>query len=159
MRRGKLFVRKSPRKSVAIDTSVLTSLIAKDDPSHAACLATLSGLPELTSFYTTESCFVETSFLLAERNQFSKSMGKLVEGLDIRIVPMGREGIFRACELLKQYAHLPMNFADASLVVACEVFDIKNIMTLNRRNFLLYKPLHCSNFELLPELQSVERKK
>ena len=44
----------------------------------------------------------------------------LMEGLDVFIVPLDRKGFLRVCELMVKYEDLPIDFADANLLVACE---------------------------------------
>jgi predicted nucleic acid-binding protein len=45
---------------------------------------------------------------------------------------------------------LPMDFADASLVVACERHDVTHVFTLDRKHFSIYRPKHTRSFQLLP---------
>jgi uncharacterized protein len=44
----------------------------------------------------------------------------------------------RACALMRQYADVPMDFADASLVVAAETLGINRIITFDR-HFKAYR--------------------
>lgn len=140
----------SLRANVIIDTSVLVALLCSKDAAHQACLDTLRKLPESTCFFTTESCLVETAYVLPGELSFSRNIALLLEGLDVGLVALDRQGLLRVCELMTKYEDLPMDFADASLVVACEAMEIKRVFTLDRRDFSIYKPRHCSRFELLP---------
>jgi len=51
---------------------------------------------------------------------------------------------------MTQYATLPMDFADASLVVAAERLNLRRVFTLDRRDFLLYRPRNVAAFEVFP---------
>jgi predicted nucleic acid-binding protein len=44
---------------------------------------------------------------------------------------------------------LPMDFADASLVVLAERLLLRNVFTLDR-HFRLYRPRHVRAFEIVP---------
>jgi predicted nucleic acid-binding protein len=55
----------------------------------------------------------------------------------------------RICALMRTYADAPMDFADASLVVAAEVLDITRILTLDR-HFYAYQINGNTPFEVLP---------
>jgi predicted nucleic acid-binding protein len=45
---------------------------------------------------------------------------------------LSKQELDRADELMAKYADHPMDFADASLVIAAEVLEIKQIFTLDR---------------------------
>jgi predicted nucleic acid-binding protein len=53
-------------------------------------------------------------------------------------------------QLLKKYSDLPMDFADAALVAVCERRKIRRIFTVDRRDFLIYRPNHTEQFEVIP---------
>jgi predicted nucleic acid-binding protein len=43
-----------------------------------------------------------------------------------------------------------MDLADAALVAVCEKAKIRRIFTTDRRDFLIYRPIHGEHFELIP---------
>jgi uncharacterized protein len=137
-------------KKVAIDTGAFVALLRSNDKAHHICLNALRDLPESTSFITTESCLVETMFLLPSRAVLRQQLRSIIEKLDIAIVPMNHAGLARACDLMDKYSDLPMDFAHASLVIACEDLHIRHVMTLDRKDFSMYRPSHCPSFKLLP---------
>jgi predicted nucleic acid-binding protein len=49
------------------------------------------------------------------------------------------QAVGRAFELMLQYRDRPMDFADASLVVAAEIFRIRKVFTLDRGDFASYR--------------------
>jgi predicted nucleic acid-binding protein len=53
-------------------------------------------------------------------------------------------------ELVGQYADLGLGGVDASLVAVAERLDVREIATLDRRDFTVVRPAHCDGFELLP---------
>lgn len=56
----------------------------------------------------------------------------------------------RSAELLQTYADLRLDFVDASIAALAERLNITHILTLDRRDFRVLRPKHCSHFELLP---------
>ena len=52
--------------------------------------------------------------------------------------------------LMEQYADLPMDFADASLVILAERLRVFNIFTLDRRGFSVFRPRSAQAFEIFP---------
>jgi predicted nucleic acid-binding protein len=55
----------------------------------------------------------------------------------------------RACALMRTYADAPMDFADASLVVAAETLNVRRILTLDA-HFYAYRIHGRIPFEVLP---------
>jgi len=52
--------------------------------------------------------------------------------------------------LMEKYADLPMDVADASLVVVAERLKLHKVFTLDRRDFLLYRRQDARPFEIFP---------
>jgi len=52
--------------------------------------------------------------------------------------------------LMEQYADLPMDFADASLLVLAERLRVDKIFTLDRRGFAVFRPRHAECLEIFP---------
>jgi uncharacterized protein len=142
-------VKNSPRK-IVVDTSAFVSLLSSKDTAHQQCRKVLASLSELTSVFTTESCLVETSYLLPANRKLREKLHDLVKLLRITIVPMDSQSLDRILELQNRYADLPMDFADATLLVACETLDIRDIFTLDHKDFSIYKPNHCSRLTIHP---------
>ncbi|MGI8507788.1 MAG: type II toxin-antitoxin system VapC family toxin [Gemmatimonadaceae bacterium] len=60
------------------------------------------------------------------------------------------EDIVRAAVLLRDYADLPLGFADAAVVAAAERLGAREILTTDRRHFSVIQPLHTNALVLLP---------
>lgn len=140
---------KFPRR-IAIDTGAIVALILRGDPSHQACRDALSAIPELASWFTTESCLTEVSWLLPNDKLHRRKILDLIQALRIQLVVLDQPALHRVFELQNKYNDLPMDFADASLVVACECLDVRHVFTLDRRDFSVYRPKHTKLFQLLP---------
>lgn len=57
----------------------------------------------------------------------------------------------RSAEILRKYNDQNLDFVDACIVAMAERLNITKILTIDRRHFSVFKPLHCDSFELLPE--------
>ena len=68
----------------------------------------------------------------------------------VQVVDLPSDDLVRIRTLMTQYATLPMDFADASLVVAAERLNLRRIFTLDRRDFLLYRPRNVAAFDVFP---------
>jgi uncharacterized protein len=105
---------------VLIDTGPLVLLIDKKHPKHQFCCQTLSDLPK--PFMTTWICLAEAMYLAYRKggwvmqNQLSKL---LTEGLLV-IFDIQQKDYNRLFHLMEKYRDTPMDFADATLVLAAE---------------------------------------
>ena len=74
--------------------------------------------------------------------------------------PYGPAGLQRACrsdadlrrvvEILEQYQNARFGMVDASTMAIAERLKIEVILTLDRRDFTIYRPRHCNAFRLVP---------
>jgi len=56
----------------------------------------------------------------------------------------------RAAEILEQYNDNNIDLVDAVVFAMAERLKIKKILTVDRRHFGVFRPVHCEAFELLP---------
>lgn len=56
----------------------------------------------------------------------------------------------RVAELVEGYADLGLGGVDASVVAIAERLDVRQIVTLDRRDFTVVRPRHVTAFELVP---------
>ena len=52
---------------------------------------------------------------------------------------------------MDQYTDAEFDFADVSLMALAERLNITQIFTFDRRDFVIYRPVHCTHLELIPE--------
>ena len=76
--------------------------------------------------------------------------GSLSYDLESKSLTSHPGNLVRIRTLMTQYATLPMDFADASLVVAAERLNLRGVFTLDRRDFLLYRPRNVAAFDVFP---------
>ncbi|MEM9770326.1 MAG: PIN domain-containing protein [Cyanobacteria bacterium P01_D01_bin.73] len=58
--------------------------------------------------------------------------------------------ISRVAELLEIYADTRIDFVDACVMAIAEHYQIETVLTLDRRDFTIVRPVHCESFTLLP---------
>jgi len=66
------------------------------------------------------------------------------------LVPASRATLARCRTLLDEYRDLPADFADATLVALDEDTDSWTILTLDRRDFSVYRGRNGQRFEIRP---------
>jgi uncharacterized protein len=132
------------------DTGPLIALIDKNDPNHARVLAGAQALPP-GPLLTTLLCFTETMYFLAKAGGHSaqqrlwgmRQMGKLL------LHPVSEEELDRMETLMAKYKDLPMDVADASLVVTAETLNIARIFTLDS-HFRAFRIHNTGTFQIIP---------
>lgn len=80
-------------------------------------------------------------------------MLKFLESLPIsrfKVIGLIPEDIARTAAILRQYQDSRIDFVDASVMAIAERYRLDTILTLDRRDFSIYQPAHCSAFTLLP---------
>lgn len=76
-------------------------------------------------------------------------LGKLVVS-NIQLESLTPEDLKRVSAILEQYADSQLDFVDAAIVTIAERKNIARVLSLDRRDFTIFRPKHCSYFELLP---------
>ena len=68
----------------------------------------------------------------------------------IEFVPANINSLKQTKTLMKKYADLPMDFADATIVCLATETGIQNVVTFNRRDFAIYKLPKKQSFAIMP---------
>jgi len=134
---------------IIVDTGFWLALANQDDKHHTKARQVMQNLRE--PLITTWFVFTEICYLLLTR------LGNHSQVLFIQNFLAGRFEVFelkthqmrRVQELLERYDDLPMDLADASLVVLAEHLGHGRILTCDRRDFLTYRWNNTHIFENL----------
>jgi predicted nucleic acid-binding protein len=133
-----------------LDTGALVSLLDRSQRHHAACRHVLEAWHG--PVVSTEAVLTETTHLL------SRAPGGPVACVDFFLrggavlVPSTARSLRRARALLQKYADLPMDFADATLVVLGEDLGAATVFTTDRTDFSVYRLHDRTPFRIVPNL-------
>jgi uncharacterized protein len=143
--------------AILVDTGPLYALADEDDQYHDAVKSYVSQIHEvliIPSPVVPEVCYLLLEYLGAEAElQFLRSLAKqemLLEQPSIK-------DIERAIQILEQYRDAQFGMVDASLMAMTERLKVEVVLTLDRRDFSIYRPKHCRAFRLVPELSSLHK--
>jgi predicted nucleic acid-binding protein len=67
------------------------------------------------------------------------------------VVSLERPGHEQAVRLMRRYATLPMDYADATLVVVADALRLHTVFTMDRKGFRTYRRGDGSAFRMLPD--------
>jgi predicted nucleic acid-binding protein len=131
-----------------LDTGPLVALLDRGDAWHAQVK---------TVFAAFTGRLVSTVPVLTEVMQHLQespsAVDRCIEFLHVHepvIYPFNTQRDFKvAATLMRKYADIPMDFADASLVVLAESTGLRDIFTLDRRGFRTFRAHGRQAFHLL----------
>jgi uncharacterized protein len=132
---------------IAVDAGFLFALIDNRDIWHTRAL--LAAPTASDGWITTWPALAEASYLLTTRlgTRFAQALiADVAEGaLVVWDIPQAK--VASIPDLMKRYANLPMDLADASLVLLAEHLGHGRILTTDERDFGAYrwksrKPFH-----------------
>lgn len=137
--------------AVLVDTGPLFALADEADRYHQAVKKFLSSHRDtwiVPAPVVTETCIVILDRLSADAEvEFLRSLA----AKEMLVEPVMDADLGRAIEILEQYRDAQFGMVDATTMAIAERLKIQTILTLDRRDFRMYRPRHCSAFRLVPE--------
>jgi predicted nucleic acid-binding protein len=136
---------------IAVDTGFLYALADADDAWHARASAFIDTAAE--GWVTTWPVLTEACHLLGRRlgARFPAALMDDVDSGGIVVWTPASQAVARMPALMRRYADLPMDLADASLVLLAEHLDNGRILSTDQRDFKTYRWKHHKPFTNLME--------
>lgn len=133
---------------ILVDTGPLVAIVSPKDLYHELCAKTLGNLP--APLLTCWPVIAEAAWLLRQSPLgFERLLGSFKDGF-LEILPVRSLESEAIAEILKKYANLRPEFADAILVHLAHRETIDAIFTLDRRDFSVYRTARNKPFRLFP---------
>ena len=127
------------RNSIIADTGFWYALINENDDFFYQASSTLKNLE--SSLICTWPVITETSYLLQSRmgqQEACEFLASYNEGL-YEIYDLTSAHMLRIVKLMEKYVDLPMDLADASLVILAEELGHGRILSTDMRDFKTYR--------------------
>jgi predicted nucleic acid-binding protein len=135
-------------RAVLVDAGPLVALLDRSDDEHQVVTSALDKIRDpLVSVWPV---IVEAMYLLGFSWKAQKALWEILETEAVRLLPLDEGDFARMKQLMEKYQDLPMDLADAALVHVAEREDINRILTLDRRDFGVYRRARKGRFTLLP---------
>jgi len=122
---------------ILIDAGPLIALLKKDDQHHKSCVATLRRINEPLG--TVWPALTEAVYLLNQVPGGHDALWELLAQGVIELLPLSSADVPGIRELMRKYADLPMDLADAALVCVAEREGIRRFFTVDRAGFTIYR--------------------
>jgi hypothetical protein len=135
-------------RNILIDTGAFVALIDKSERNHKQCVEFFKDFKG--KFITTEPVLTETVYLLGPLVKAQKICIEFILKGAVTLVPQSIESLSRAVKLMEKYSDIPMDFADATLVVLAEEAGIEDVFTLDKKGFGTYRIYGKKTFTIWP---------
>lgn len=136
-------------ETVIADTGFIVALTNNSDIRHAEVRAIYTQQPRIL---IPQTVLVEVAYLLG-RDAGIAIVVAFLRGLAasrFTVVELTDQDIIRIAEILEQYADSRIDFVDASVMAMAERLTLTTVLTIDQRDFRLFRPKHCESFILLP---------
>ena len=122
-----------------VDTGYLVALLDRKDGHHRAAMQYAN--TQSDGWITTWPVITETMYFLMERISVEGAVLLLddIKAGAVRVWDIPTEQLDQAQRLMRRYKSLPMDFADASLVLLAEQLGSGRILTTDQRDFGAYR--------------------
>ncbi|MDQ7858265.1 MAG: PIN domain-containing protein [Armatimonadota bacterium] len=134
--------------SLLLDTGAFIALVDRRERQHLACVAVLERW--VGAVVTTEAVLTETLHLVGPAWPAQRTCLEFFLRGAFVLVPSSVASLRRAAVLMERYRNVPMDLADATLLVLAEDLGSDQVFTLDRRGFSAYRVLSRRPLRLLP---------
>ena len=132
-----------------LDTGALISLLDRRQVAHEACRQVLREWRR--PIVSTEAVLAEAAHLMSlVPDGRTRCIDYFLRGA-AALIPMNSILLRRCRDLMEQFANVPMDYADATLVSLAEALDTDVVLTTDRRDFGIYRIRERRPFRILPE--------
>jgi len=133
-------------KKSLIDAGPLIAMFDKDDDYHPVVMKFLCAYKG--SLITSWAVVTEVLHMLDFSNRAQIDFLEWIYRDALEIQPINKKQLLRIIELSKKYSDIPMDFADATLVVIAETENVHDIITIDS-DFHVYKDFNKRGFRNL----------
>lgn len=135
-------------KSWLLDTGPLVAYLDSTDPHHDSCADSLEAFDG--QLHTTSAVVVETMHFLQHDPDGPEALVKLLATSRAQVHGCTELAQLEStAQLMRKYADVPMDFADATLVLLAQELGVADILTLDRRGFSTFRFSGQKRFQLV----------
>ncbi len=134
--------------SAILDTGFFVALLDRSENNHDRCVTAFKNFKGV--LLTTEPVLTEAIYLLGPSIKAQKACIEFIVNGGATLVPQSVASLSRVAVLMEKYKDIPMDFADATIVVLAEEAGIDVVFTLDMRGFSAYRPHGKKTFSVQP---------
>ena len=136
-------------ETVIADTGFVVALANRSDSKHQAVKAVYI---ERQMILLPQTVLAEVAYLIGRESGIG-TVASFLKGLPVSrfsLIALVEQVILRVAEILNQYADSRVDFVDATVMAVAERLNIVTVLTLDLRDFSLFRPRHCNSLNLIP---------
>lgn len=134
--------------TLLLDTGPTVAYLDRSDSAHSFVAPRLDRLR--ADLVTTGPVITEAMFFLQNVPDGPDALIAFLTRSAVAILDVfSRPALAESVRLIKKFADTPMDFTDATLVVAAQHLDLGNILTLDERGFRTYRFSRRKRFHLV----------
>jgi len=131
-----------------LDTGPLVAYLDASESDHLEVSARLDAFAG--QLFTTSAVITEAMHLVAAVRRGPTLLAKFVAQSGIQVLDFsGADELAEAARRMEKYADLPMDYADATLVLLAERLGIYEVLTLDRRGFSVFRSSKGKRFSMV----------
>ena len=125
-------------KTWLVDTGPLVAYLDAGDPGHDQVVTRLESFAGQLA--TTSAVITEAMHFVSMSKEGARLLAEFVATSGTEVYDLCRPPeLLEAASLMEKYADTPMDFADATLVLLAEAIGVRDVLTLDRRGFSVYR--------------------
>jgi uncharacterized protein len=132
---------------ILVDAGPLVAIFREQDSYHATCLAVLRELS--LPLYTCWPVITEAAWLFRQPTSSLRLLASINADF-LEILPLAGDEAESIAAIMRRYANIHAQLADAALVYLAEREKIDTIFTLDRRDFSIYRTSRKRAFHIVP---------
>jgi len=135
-------------RNALLDTGAFVALLDRSERNHDRCVRFLKEFKG--KLLTTEPVLTEAIYLLGPSIKTQKTCIEFILKGGAALMPQSLESLSRTVILMEKYNDIPMDFADATLVVLAQETAVDEVFTLDIRGFNAYRIRGKKSFKIWP---------
>ncbi|MDB9493769.1 PIN domain-containing protein [Spirulina major CS-329] len=131
------------------DTGFVVALLNRKDHHHSAVATIYQHQPTIA---LPQPALTEIAYLLG-RDAGILTIVQFLRSLDksrFQVISLTWPDTQRVAQILEMYQDSQIDFVDACVMAIAERLNLQTVLTLDRRDFSIFRPQHCQAFNLLP---------
>jgi predicted nucleic acid-binding protein len=145
-----------------IDSGPLVAAANRKDFDHERCLRLFRDLPgplllpDTVLILLPDTVLIEACWVIGDRigpkshAVFLEAVAAELERDRYQLIALTPPDLARMAELVTQYTDLRLDPTDASVMAIAERLNVKQVATLDRRDFSVVRPRHAEVFSIVP---------
>ncbi len=135
-------------KTWLLDTGPIVAYLDPRDTAHSTVAPFFDRYTG--ELFTTSTVITEAMHFAALNPAGPRLLADFVAAIGLSVFDLTQPAVLSAAaDLMEKYSDLPMDFADATLILLAEQTDILEILTLDRRGFTVYRTRDGKSFHLV----------